>query len=85
MLEQVRIARSEERYDAYPLELSGGMCQRVVIALALAGRPQLLITVEAGMTDQVLVAPRAPYTRDLLAAVPLPGLACRCISPPGDA
>ena len=125
LLDRVRIPGAGGRLDDHPHQLSGGMLQRAMIAMALAGRPRLLIAdepttaldvtvqaqilrlirelqdedgmavlfithdmgvvaetadrmavmrdariIESGTTEGVFAAPRAAYTRSLLAAVP---------------
>jgi oligopeptide transport system ATP-binding protein len=125
LLRLVQVTDAERRLDQYPHELSGGMRQRVMIAIALACDPQMLIAdepttaldvtiqaqilallaelkrergmsmvlithdlgvvagvadrvavmyggrvVEQGTVEEVLLAPRHPYTRALLASMP---------------
>ena len=45
-LKLVGIPEAEKRMEAYPHELSGGMCQRVIIAMAVCGHPKLIIADE---------------------------------------
>ena len=46
LLERVRVPGAERVVDSYPFQLSGGMCQRVMIAMALACGPRVLVADE---------------------------------------
>ncbi len=68
LLASVGIPEPESRIDSYPFEMSGGMLQRSVIAIALSGEPKVLIADEATTALDVTTQDRVLTLIDKLAA-----------------